>query len=259
MRHHDTAIAQRFDFTGLRDFYGIFTGPGIKGRNRVDSTAMELMPIIEGMLVGNAHNIFTGTEHEQSVQADTETSPVPEVYPVTDEDLDAYVDGLRQLTKRKRDLGPALDAVQEDLDDVCGKIDTISKFTDKMNTLLDSLPPEVRTPDILAIQARLLRSTKVNIDKYLVDARHAKDELLDRRTELTQYLVSMNEAGIVAGSETVSKNACPVCLTNAIEVVCDPCGHTFCSKCCRDSSAFRTACPMCRAHVTKRIKVYFSL
>lgn len=216
-----------------------------------------MMPIIEGMI---NRNIFSGTEHEDADPApDSDTRHVPEVSPVTDEDLGAYVDGLRQLTKRKRDLRPALDAVQEDLDDVCDKIDTISKFADTMNALFDSSPPELRTADILATQARLQKLTKVEIDKYLIDARYAKDELLDRRTELTGYLVSMNEAGVVAGSEPVPKNACPVCLTNPIETVCDPCGHTFCSKCCRDSTTFRTACPMCRAHVNKRIKVYFSL
>jgi Zinc finger, C3HC4 type (RING finger) len=216
-----------------------------------------MMPIIEGMIT---RNIFSGTEHEDVDPAlDSDTRPVPEVYPVTDDDLDAYVDGLRQLTKRKRDLRPALDAVQEDLDDVCCRIDAMSKFTDKLNALFDSFPPELRTAEILATQTRLQKLTKVEIDKYLVDARHEKDELLDRRTELTGYLVSMNEAGVVAGSEAVPKNACPVCLTNAIELVCDPCGHTFCSKCSRDSNAFRAACPMCRAHVNKRIKVFFSL
>lgn len=215
----------------------------------------QMMPI----LIGGTQNVFSGTAVYEDAVPDTDAKPVPEVYPVTDEDLDAYVDGLRQLTKRKRDLRPALDSVQEDLDDVCARIDTMSKFADTMSALFDSFPPELRTNDILATQARLLKISKVEIDKYLVDARHEKDELLDRRAELTQYLVSMNEAGVVAGSEPAPKNACPVCLTNPIELVCDPCGHTFCSKCSRDSNAFRAACPMCRAHVNKRIKVFFSL
>ena len=203
-------------------------------------------------------NIFSGTGHvvlEEAVKAPSR----PVTVPVTDDDLDAYVSGLRQLTKRKRDLRPAIDAVQEDLDEVCGKIASMSRFSDSMTTFFDGFPQELGTADILAIQTRLKRATKVEIDRYLVTAQHTKDELLDRRAELTRSLVSMNEAGIVAGSETVPKNACPVCLTNAIELAFDPCGHTFCTGCSAHSHIYHTACPMCRTPVNKRIKVYFSL
>jgi hypothetical protein len=222
---------------------------------------MEVGPL-DVLMAQNIRHLFAGTAEQEPESEPPEPEslpPVPTVEPITRDDLDDYVAGLRQLTKRKRELGPAIEDVQANLDDVSQRIDNAAKYVDDMTTLFDAFPRELWTAEIDRLQDRLVKATKLEIDKYLVTARHAQDELLDLRASLTTSLVAMNEAGAIAGSSPAPKNACPVCLTNAIELVCDPCGHTFCAKCSRDNSTFRMACPMCRAHVNKRIKVYFSL
>ena len=219
-------------------------------------------PLDAVFMAQNIRHLFTGTaKHEPNPEPPEPESlpPVPTVEPFTRDDLDDYVAGLRQLTKRKRELGPAIEDVQANIDDVSEKIDAASKYVDTMKTLFDAYPLELWTVEIGDLQDRLVKATKLEIDKYLVTARHTQDELLDLRASLTTSLVAMNEAGAIAAAEPAPKNACPVCLTNAIELVCDPCGHTFCTGCSRENSTFRMVCPMCRAHVNKRIKVYFSL
>lgn len=183
----------------------------------------------------------------------------PAVRPVTEEDLDEYVAGLGRLSKRKRELQPALDATQAKLDDVCGKIAAAEEYMDDLRGALDRFPEDVRSLEIEDARARLTSKMQLALDAWLVTARHMRDELVDSRSRLTKYMVAMNEAAATAGSEPVAKNACPVCLTRTVELACDPCGHTFCATCSRDSASFRTACPMCRTPVSKRIRVYFSL
>lgn len=46
---------------------------------------------------------------------------------------------------------------------------------------------------------------------------------------------------------------CKICLEEEARVVFDPCGHLCC---CDDCSKQLKACPMCRDHVQKSIKVF---
>ena len=186
--------------------------------------------------------------------------PLPEkVLPVTSEDLSEYVEGLRQLTKRKRDLRPAIDAVESKLRDVVDGIDRAEKFPADLKAALDAFPTELLTADIVQAKEKLSSLMGRELEKWSVSARHTRDDMEEERARLTTYLVDMNRAGASAGHDPVQKNMCPVCLTSEITVACDPCGHTFCDKCCQECSSFRMTCPMCRAPVKKRMRVYFSV
>ena len=49
---------------------------------------------------------------------------------------------------------------------------------------------------------------------------------------------------------------CPVCLDKVIDTAIIPCGHTFCSECINRD--IRYSCPICRSHVSKKQKIFFS-
>lgn len=49
---------------------------------------------------------------------------------------------------------------------------------------------------------------------------------------------------------------CPVCLEKAVDTAAIPCGHTFCNACINRD--MRYSCPVCRSHISKKQKIYFS-
>lgn len=181
------------------------------------------------------------------------------VCPVTPEDLSEYVDGLNQLTKRKRELRPAIEAAESRLQDIVAKIDHAEKFPAALKATIDGFPQELLTAEIVQVKERLASLMRLELEKWAVTARHMRDDVGDECSRLTSYLVDMNRAGANAGQEPIHKNMCPVCMTNEIVLACDPCGHTFCDKCCKECTAFRPVCPMCRTPVKKRMRVYISM
>lgn len=47
---------------------------------------------------------------------------------------------------------------------------------------------------------------------------------------------------------------CPVCMNQPVEMFCEPCGHSLCSKC---TSMIKNYCYFCRVPVKKMHKLYF--
>lgn len=75
-------------------------------------------------------------------------------------------------------------------------------------------------------------------------------------TYLFLYIIN----NIVSNKE-ISKNTCPICLENQIEICLNPCGHTSCNKCILSnrSNIYNNKCYICRTPVNEFIKIYFSL
>jgi hypothetical protein len=48
---------------------------------------------------------------------------------------------------------------------------------------------------------------------------------------------------------------CPICFTNEVDICLEPCGHTICSSC---SDKVNHSCMVCRKHIEKKIRLYFS-
>ncbi len=46
---------------------------------------------------------------------------------------------------------------------------------------------------------------------------------------------------------------CPICLSNEVDIFCDPCGHCFCSKCLSNTQY----CYMCRLKINKIRHLFF--
>lgn len=59
----------------------------------------------------------------------------------------------------------------------------------------------------------------------------------------------------------ISKNTCPICFENQIDICLNPCGHTLCNKCSVNNYYYYNNgnCFICRKPVKEYIKIYFSL
>lgn len=58
---------------------------------------------------------------------------------------------------------------------------------------------------------------------------------------------------------SILKNAqigvtCAICLSNNVDTFCEPCGHVYCNDCIKRS----LICYMCKGHIKKQYKIYFS-
>lgn len=80
-----------------------------------------------------------------------------------------------------------------------------------------------------------------------------------KRTALEEEInKSLAKLTILSKSYNIIKNTtmghiCPICLTNEVDRFCDPCGHSFCSKCIQS-----TYCYMCRVKINRTKPIYFS-
>ena len=75
-------------------------------------------------------------------------------------------------------------------------------------------------------------------------------------TYLFLYIIN----NIISNKE-ISKNMCPICFENQIDICFNPCGHTTCNKCVLSNrnSIYNHKCFTCRTPINEYIKIFFSL
>ena len=58
--------------------------------------------------------------------------------------------------------------------------------------------------------------------------------------------------------ETEEKKSCKLCMENDISVVFLPCGHLCCCSRCANLPAVNKNCPICRAVIANKVRVFQS-
>ena len=61
----------------------------------------------------------------------------------------------------------------------------------------------------------------------------------------------------ILNEKEISKNICPICFENEIDICFNPCGHTICNKCVFTHK--NNKCFTCRSPINDYLKIYFSL
>lgn len=101
----------------------------------------------------------------------------------------------------------------------------------------------------------LMQATEEYLKMVFEDNRIADDysELIEayRKFIALKDVVHM----LRASNSSENEPLCCICLTNTVTYVLSPCGHTFCEGCVRRQS---NQCPICRATMRDRIRMYFS-
>jgi uncharacterized UPF0160 family protein len=94
-------------------------------------------------------------------------------------------------------------------------------------------------------------SEKIENNKNIVEA---KKEYVKSRKNIQKSLNLIKKLNLVNVS-----NACPLCLTNSVNVYLNPCGHTCCESCyekVRDNH--NNKCFICRDFIINKKSIYFS-
>jgi hypothetical protein len=95
-----------------------------------------------------------------------------------------------------------------------------------------------------------------NIDTIVEIAnQHVKNHNVSFKERVEKNNAQLAELSEIFGiiKHTNIGHVCPICLTNEINIFCNPCGHSFCKKCMTN-----TYCYICRTKVNKLHPMFFS-
>jgi hypothetical protein len=93
------------------------------------------------------------------------------------------------------------------------------------------------------------------IDQFIQDEK--LDDLRVEYTEATREVQKYQGAfSLCKDVDLLNKYMCFICLERSINVFNDPCGHTMCDECATKVS---TRCPMCRAGIVKKGRLFLSV
>lgn len=79
-------------------------------------------------------------------------------------------------------------------------------------------------------------------------AKDIKDDIV-KNTAIIKYMAETFHTI----KESQFGHICPICLTNEVNIFCNPCGHSFCNKCLSNSQY----CYMCRLKINKVHPLFF--
>jgi hypothetical protein len=111
------------------------------------------------------------------------------------------------------------------------------------------------------------KNIKENYDNWIKDIYQIKIKSIEENIENIEiklkdfsYLFLFIINNIINNKE-ISKNMCPICFENEIDICLNPCGHTTCNLCVLSnrSNIYNNKCFTCRSPVNEYIKIYFSL
>lgn len=111
------------------------------------------------------------------------------------------------------------------------------------------------------------KNIKDNYDNWIKDVYEIKNKSIEENIENIEmklkdftYLFLYIINNIVSNKE-ISKNMCPICFENQIDICINPCGHTTCNKCILSNrnNIYNNKCFICRTPVNEYIKIFFSL
>ena len=125
------------------------------------------------------------------------------------------------------------------------KLDLIIQFIRE----LDKDCNDQNTEELLNNLKKL--SEKIEKDKNVIEA---KKEYVKSRKNVQKSLNLIKKLNIVNIS-----NACPLCLTNSVNVYLNPCGHTCCEDCYEKvKNNHNNKCFICRDYIINKKPIYFS-
>jgi hypothetical protein len=110
------------------------------------------------------------------------------------------------------------------------------------------------------------KNIKENYEKWIKfsynnDIKNIEENIEDIELKLRDFtLLFKNIINNIVTEKEISKNICPICFENEIDICITPCGHTTCNNCIMSNSNFyNNKCFTCRSPVNEYIKLYFSL
>lgn len=179
-------------------------------------------------------------------QEDTNTSKPTEIQEIED-NVKKGRDMLLTTIKSRNELEIQRNHVKTNIKESLKAYDLIFSEVSFLAGILRKYDiPEEDVVSALFEKSRQLKS------KVCVALREKKNDIEQR---INEYDNTIRQLGNVYG---ILKSAglnymCSICLTNTVDVFCDPCGHTYCESCIKSNYCF-----LCRVKIDKVKKLYLS-
>jgi len=111
------------------------------------------------------------------------------------------------------------------------------------------------------------KDIKEKYEKWIFNHFIVQNKLLEDNIKIVEDKIAdfnnlfINIINNIMKDKEISKNMCPICFENPIDICLNPCGHTSCHKCSVNINNYYNNgnCSICRKPVKEYIKIYFSL
>jgi hypothetical protein len=164
-------------------------------------------------------------------------------------------DGTTIIEKFRSEINSFIELWIEVIRDLFKAEDVMSEKVKR----IESIQQKIGTIQLLPVNEHL-EAVLLDLEKYIekeyTDINFEESYNTCIRIYKRLHVLQDIRNGIKALMDNDTTSMCPVCLEKAVDTAIIPCGHTFCSACIgRD---MRYACPVCRSHISKKQKIFFS-
>ena len=160
-----------------------------------------------------------------------------------------------------------LDKQKEDI--VNYKCNIYLKHQDVMLQLCRETPENIDTNEMTDHIIKYIELFKIYADRwineyYLINKKKLTEDIENQEIKLLAYRnLFINTTKEIIPIEKITKNICPICFENEINMCAIPCGHTCCNECVIQSIKYHntklTKCLNCRNTLKEYIKLFIQL
>lgn len=160
-----------------------------------------------------------------------------------------------------------LDKQKEDI--VNYKCNIYLKHQDVMLQLCRETPENIDTNEMTDHIIKYIELFKIYADRwineyYLINKNKLTEDVENQEIKLLAYRnLFINTTKEIIPFEKITKNICPICFENEINMCAIPCGHTCCNECVIQSMKYHntklTQCLNCRNTLKEYIKLFIQL
>jgi hypothetical protein len=175
---------------------------------------------------------------------------------------------LNKLLNENKLLSINLDKQKEDI--INYKCNIYNKHQNAMIQLCRETSENIETNEMSEHIIKYIELFKIYADKWIKDYYTIKknklvEDIEKQEIKLLAYRnLFINTTKEIIPLEKSSKNICPICFENEINMCAIPCGHTCCNECVMQSIKYHnnskiTKCLNCRNTLKEYIKLFIQL
>ena len=174
---------------------------------------------------------------------------------------------LIKILNENKNFSINLDKQKEDI--INYKCNIYLKHQNVMLQLCRETPENIDTSEMNDHIIKYIELFKNYADRwineyYIINKNKLIEDIENQEIKLLAYRnLFINTTKHIIPLEKVSKNICPICFENEINMCAIPCGHTCCNECVLQSIKYHNAklvkCLNCRNTLKEYIKLYIQL
>lgn len=145
----------------------------------------------------------------------------------------------------------------EEYDDCKNKIHTINKRIHNTEKVIRNIREQLRYltdlhKELFVINEDIIKKLLDKQEQIISELQTEAGLLICNRDKLEAVIRSLGKTYNVI-KNTPMHHTCPICITREVDVYLEPCGHTICRECNKN-----THCHMCRTKIRTSKHIYYS-